>query len=424
MNRALKYIHDHIGEKLSVADLAGRFGYSKWYFCTRFREYTGRTFVEYVRHYRIQLAAQDILAGKKVMDVAVACGYDTPGGFNKAFLKEFGCLPAEYRRQVRESQLYYEKRRISMFQLSDRCSILREEAVNRKEYHRYYDVQALTYALLGQAEAFKEGANFSEAVAAGIVRTIDSFTPFIAPGELVVGFNYAGMEWIDYSNREAADRMISSMPDNGISEEDIAAFRELIAMDGRWRTDGNRHLINAPVKEPRTEAEEQALAEWAAIGRHIGGNHSVIGHEKVLKLGFEGLLKEVEAWEAKNGDCELYRSAKRICRAACQMGEKYAKKAEELLASGDENYRAEDLRKIIDVCRNVPKKPAASFLEAVQAFWFSHILNVWEDGINANSLGRLDQIFYPYYKADIEKGVLTKEEAFEILCCLWIKLYR
>lgn len=51
-------------------------------------------------------------------------------------------------------------------------------------------------------------------------------------------------------------------------------------------------------------------------------------------------------------------------------------------------------------------------------------MNTWEDSINANSLGRLDQILYPYYTADIEKGLLTKEEAFELICCLWIKLYR
>jgi len=82
------------------------------------------------------------------------------------------------------------------------------------------------------------------------------------------------------------------------------------------------------------------------------------------------------------------------------------------------------LETIISVCSNVPRNPAGSFIEAVQALWFAHILNTWEDHINANSLGRLDQLLYPYYIADIEKGVLTKEEAFEIICCLWLKLYQ
>ncbi|MBQ8898806.1 MAG: hypothetical protein IJY86_10085 [Clostridia bacterium] len=55
---------------------------------------------------------------------------------------------------------------------------------------------------------------------------------------------------------------------------------------------------------------------------------------------------------------------------------------------------------------------------------YFHAINTWEDNINANSIGRLDQILFPYYSADIEKGVLTREQAFELICCLWLKLYR
>lgn len=105
-------------------------------------------------------------------------------------------------------------------------------------------------------------------------------------------------------------------------------------------------------------------------------------------------------------------------------GGKYAAETERLLKANDNAYNDEDLRKIIKICKKVPRYPAQSFAEAVQALWFAHIINTWEDTINANSLGRLDQILYPYYRHDIETGVITKEEAFEIICCLWIKLYR
>ena len=37
------------------------------------------------------------------------------------------------------------------------------------------------------------------------------------------------------------------------------------------------------------------------------------------------------------------------------------------------------------------------------------------------SLGRFDQYIYPYYKKDIEAGILSKEKAEEILQCYWIK---
>lgn len=138
MNGVLRYIHDHIRERLQAAEVAEQFGFSRWYFCARFREFTGKTFVEYVRHYRIQLAALDILAGKKVLDAAVDCGYDSVSGFTKAFMKEYGCMPAEYKRQARESHLYYEQRRISMYQSSDRCAMLREEAIERPNCYMKY----------------------------------------------------------------------------------------------------------------------------------------------------------------------------------------------------------------------------------------------------------------------------------------------
>lgn len=80
MYDVLKYIHDHIDQPLSAAEVAARFGHSKWYFCRKFHPYTGRTFVDYVRHYCIQLAAIDILQGKKMTDVALDYGYEMVGG--------------------------------------------------------------------------------------------------------------------------------------------------------------------------------------------------------------------------------------------------------------------------------------------------------------------------------------------------------
>ena len=65
-------------------------------------------------------------------------------------------------------------------------------------------------------------------------------------------------------------------------------------------------------------------------------------------------------------------------------------------------------------CR-VPARGARTFLEAVQALWFGHVLTCGEDGINANSLGRLDQIFFPYYEQYRASGLITRDEALELM---------
>lgn len=116
MFEVLKYIHQNIDTRLVATEVAHHFGYSKWYFCEKFRSFTGKTFVEYVRFYRMQLAAIDILSGKKISDVAMDYGYDTISGFNKAFLSEYGCLAREYCRRAKESNLYYERRKLSLKQ--------------------------------------------------------------------------------------------------------------------------------------------------------------------------------------------------------------------------------------------------------------------------------------------------------------------
>ncbi len=414
MYDVLKYIHDHIDQPLSAAEAAARFGYSKWYFCRKFHAYTGRTFVDYVRHYRIQLAAIDILQGKKITDVALDYGYETVGGFNKAFLIEYGCLPREYRKIAVEQQLYYERRRTDMYALSDRCSILRDEAVNQKSFMKKYCLQRCVYGALAADQAGAEVGR-SERLAAEIAGTLKKFRPFIASGELLVGYNLGDAQWDMTACTDTVEGG-NLIKENGISDEDAARYFELRAQakGGNW--------ISPELTPEERWTNDGPDGERAAIGRCMDSNHSVIGYERVLKLGFEGLLEEVQAWARKNGANALYRSMEVICRAACLMGERYADEAERL--KGNAEYNDQDLEKIIQACRQVPRRPARTFFEAAQALVFAHIINTWEDGINANSLGRLDQILYPYYQRDIEQGLLTREEAHEIICCLWIKFYR
>jgi len=303
-----------------------------------------------------------------------------------------------------------------MFQLSDRCVRLRNEMVDQKSYMRFYAAQRNVHFVIGKANAKEKGLSNSEIVAEGIVHTLRQFQPVIIPDELIVGFSFGEELRGDLSDPDNTEVGMKIMLDNGISESEARRF---------WEIGGRKtELLNMLPGEPFTEAESQACAEWAAIGRCVAFNHTVLGYEKVLRLGFEGLLRETEKYARMNGDNALYRSVSSICRAACLIGEKYAAKAQELLDSKAAGYHPDDLRRIISVCTSVPRHPAGSFIEAVQAIWFAHIINTWEDWVNANSIGRLDQILYPYYKADIEKGLITREEAYEIICLLWLKLYR
>ena len=305
-----------------------------------------------------------------------------------------------------------------MYQLTDRCNTLKTSKILHTDGDEKYLLQRQVYFAIGAAEAAQKGLPPDEIFARATANVIDSFTPYIEPKEIIVGFNFGRLDVADLKNDEKSKQQ---MRESEISEGEIERY---FSSDDNYKSYAFQVGLNliADAEIPLTKEEREMESEWAAIGRCICSNHSVIGYEKVLKLGFEGLLKEINAYEKKNGDCSLYRATKTICKSALKMGEKYAELAENLMQNS--NYNVEDLKKIISICKQVPRYPARNFIEAVQSLWFAHIINTWEDIINANSLGRLDQILYPYYKADIEKGILTKEEAFEIICLLWIKLYR
>ncbi len=326
-------------------------------------------------------------------------------------------------------------------QLTDRCSRLREDAVNVKSHAALVEYEWALNFYKGAVEALALPQDAPPArvnarlIAGGTAGVASGAQPYILEGELIVGHNYGISEAFAFSGEELRRRLTEQ---GELRAEQIdaccAQYREYHARrmvnfeQGDWgvavKPDGSLCPFGVERSHAQTQQEWDAAAEMAAMGYNICANHSVIGYEQVLRLGFEGLLAHVEDCAAKNGDSSFYEDLRILCRAGCALGEKYARKAAELAAQEKDAARRAELERIAAVCGQVPRRPARNFWEAVQSLWFAHMMNTWEDAINANSIGRLDQILYPYYEADIRTGRLTKEEAYELICCLWIKLYR
>jgi len=68
---------------------------------------------------------------------------------------------------------------------------------------------------------------------------------------------------------------------------------------------------------------------------------------------------------------------------------------------------------------NVKTEAPSTFREALQLLRFVHY-GLWESGCYHNTLGRFDQYMYPFYKADIDAGRLTREEAYELLLSFFL----
>ena len=90
-------------------------------------------------------------------------------------------------------------------------------------------------------------------------------------------------------------------------------------------------------------------------------------------------------------------------------------------AETDPQWKA-DLLTIAENCAVVPAHKPQTFHQALQMYWFVHLavtseLNPWD----SYSPGRLDQHVYPFYRDDVAAGRLTRDQALELLECLWVK---
>jgi formate C-acetyltransferase len=104
--------------------------------------------------------------------------------------------------------------------------------------------------------------------------------------------------------------------------------------------------------------------------------------------------------------------------AIVRIAERFGDLAEQMAASAKDVRRKNELLQIAEACRRVPGKPARTFREAMQSFWFVWLMVLG----GASGPGRFDQYMYPFYRKDIEKGRITDAEVLELLVCLRIKL--
>ena len=156
---------------------------------------------------------------------------------------------------------------------------------------------------------------------------------------------------------------------------------------------------------------------------------NVLDYEKALKLGYRGIIAQIEEKMAGlKGRTEeevrkeaLYRAMKQELEAAILLANRYADLAEVMVDWAEEPGKT-DLRQLAEVCRRVPEYPARTFHEALQCTWFTYLMCYWESKEAGVSMGRVDQYLYPYYKQDMDRGATTKERVVELLECFRVKM--
>jgi len=194
-----------------------------------------------------------------------------------------------------------------------------------------------------------------------------------------------------------------------------------------WRTDPYEIESSRQLSPLSRQVQEETVC----IGKRVTG-HSIPDFTKVLRFGLKGIMAEVcakitQLSNMKSQDVqdsiELYNSMLKSLRAAIHYSKRYRDEALRLYQITKDAYRREELKKLAGVCDKVPEYPAETFYEALQSIWLVYTCITIEQTPNpyAFSIGRLDQILYPYYEQDILSGRITEEDAEELLQAFWLK---
>ncbi len=150
----------------------------------------------------------------------------------------------------------------------------------------------------------------------------------------------------------------------------------------------------------------------------------------LFKKGFGGIIKDAKENISKLSltsvedikKKDFYNSVIITSEGIIILANRYSQKAKELAAVENDSVRKNELLKIADICRKIPEHPSTTFYEAIQFVWFTQVGAILSENPLALNVGRFDQFMYPYYKSDIEKGIIAKEQAQELIESLWVKL--
>ncbi len=104
LSKVNDYIFTNYQEGITLTSAAQFLGYSEFHFARQFKRYTGVTFKQYLMHYQISMAKEDVVDGElTIVEVADKHGFNSVKTFNRVFKAYYGLAPTIYRRENTDS---------------------------------------------------------------------------------------------------------------------------------------------------------------------------------------------------------------------------------------------------------------------------------------------------------------------------------
>jgi formate C-acetyltransferase len=211
-----------------------------------------------------------------------------------------------------------------------------------------------------------------------------------------------------------------------LTDEDRIELDKLIEYwNGRSMSDIQQSMFSGDILKYWDMSQGGAAfwSHWSELG--------IPDYEKIFRVGLRGLIQEAEA-RLDEIDRQVpvdYVDQKEFLQAVIialeaviKFAHRYADLARKQAARSDDAENRSRLETIARTCERMPEHPPQTLLEALQSFFFIHVVRY----IEYSTLGigvRFDKIFGPYYENDLKNSRITREEAVELLQLLWVKFH-
>ena len=112
MQKSIDYIEENLKNEIVVHELSSITGFSLFYYYRIFQNTIGMPIMQYVTRRKLLNAIYEIDNGEKMVEVALAYGFETYAGFYKAFRREFLFSPSTYLKKHKVKKPY----RVNLFE--------------------------------------------------------------------------------------------------------------------------------------------------------------------------------------------------------------------------------------------------------------------------------------------------------------------
>ena len=304
--------------------------------------------------------------------------------------------------------------------MSPRIKILKEKMLSQKRYASVEQALIIT-------ETYKQNEDNPVIIkrALALKNSLLKLEIDVESQELIVGNRAKGVRYgviFPESGSSWIDREIETLPTRAqdkfdVKLEDIRKFREVIKpyWDGHSLEDVIRKRFGSEIDE---------IAKVVKINQkdHAQG-HICPNCKEWLELGPEGIkqkaLKKMKDPSKETKD--FYESVIIVMEGTQEFMIRYHDLMKQKADTVSDEVLNANMYNVAENCKNLATRPAESFHEAVQAIWFLFVILHMESNASSFSPGRMDEFLYPYYKRDVDNGVINNEKGLEIIECLWLK---